>query len=303
MMFIVRRMLAQLAVVGYVGIDARQIAKRFDIPDLVVLGLHRLVVSSKTRLMFHSLSYQEYPSIDINFHDCLCPRYELNSRTFNSFAQCVDGCFTIELVDNFKYLGILLDKNLNWRVHTNSLKSYFQSTLRKIYMLKKFCSTSTLKMVYNGLFQSKLNYGITCWGGAYFNKIRPLLILQKYAIRQICKVNNRTPSFSLFKSLSILPVRHLFYFKVLKFSYLNNTNQLTSLPSFYNLRSSGNVQVPAFRTTSFRNSFPVLSCRLFNKMPVEFKTIQPLSRFLRLIKIWLLTFNFNDIEILLQPSV
>jgi len=205
-------------------------------------------------------------------------------------------------VSQFKYLGVIFDNNLNWRDHTNYLKSYLRCTLRKFYYLAKICSKSLLKTFYFAIFHSKLIYGITCWGGSYFNKLKPLLTLQKYVIRKICGRERNYPSHELFKGLSILPVRHLFFYKTLKTFYKSFQNLPFSSNRFYNLRYTNNVTVPAFRTTAYRNSYPVLSCRLFNKLPPEIKSLTSTNIFLKQVKNWLLNFSSSNIESLLNPN-
>jgi len=267
---------------------------------------HKLSISNKTRIMHVSLAQQDIPQVDIKYHDPKCKKFKLNHNhdcAYSTLEQCHSNCFTIESVESFKYLGIIIDKNLNWREHTLSLKLYLRAAVRKMYELRPLCSTETLKMIYYGLFHSKLSYGITCWGGAYSNKLDPLLKLQRCAIRLICNANRRDPSFALFKSLNILPIRHQFFHKVLKTFIAKNSHQANRSQIQYSFRYANNVLVPSFRTTSFRNSYTVLSCRLFNKLPGTLKNIQSPNIFLKNLKIWLLNFNHSDIEILLDPFV
>ena len=267
---------------------------------------HKLTISNKTRIMYVSLTQLDIPQVNIRYHDPNCKKFNLNPdnhRQYSQLEQCHPSCFDIESVESFKYLGVIIDRNLKWAEHTLSIKSYLRATIRKMYELRNFCSSQTLKMVYYGLFHSKLNYGITCWGGAYFNKLDPLLKLQKCAIRLICNANRRHPSITLFKSLNILPIRHQYFHKVLKTFILKNSHHVNRSLLQYNLRYPNNVPVPPFRTTSYRNSYAVLSCRLFNKLPNVLKCIYSPNSFLKNLKIWLLNFNHLDIEILLDPFV
>jgi len=195
---------------------------------------HKLCISNKTRLMYVSLTQQELPQIDVHYHDPDCQRYKLTSnspRVYDVNSCCNSKCFKIEVVDNFKYLGITVDNNLNWREHINNLKTYFRCVIRKFYQLKRMCSPHTLKTFYFGLFNSKLNYGISCWGSTHFSKIKPLLLLQKCAVRMIVNADNRSPSFNIFKNLRILPIRHLFYFRILK-TYFSKRSNLVGVSRF-----------------------------------------------------------------------
>jgi len=108
-------------------------------------------------------------------------------------------------------------------------------------------------------------------------------------------------SFDLFKSLKILPTRHLYYFNVLKHFFKNNPIASNVSTENYSLRSAQNVYVPFYRTTSYRNWYTIVSRRLFNKLPNHIKQIVNLNPFLKKVKSWLLNFDHQEIETLLNP--
>ncbi len=69
---------------------------------------------------------------------------------------------SVSVVDNVKFLGLVLDNNLNWKAHVRELTPKLNSAC---YAIKKLCSISkpeTLQLVYNSYFQSHLRY---FWGG------------------------------------------------------------------------------------------------------------------------------------------
>ena len=179
---------------------------------------HKLIISSKTKLMFYNRNEQNCDP-EFFYHDPCCQRFKISSNgNFKYYCDiaCNANCFMIEIVRQFKYLGVIVDSKLNWQEQTLSLKSYLRSVSRKFFNLSKICTPAVLKMFYFGLFQSKLSYGLSCWGGSYQNKIKPILSIQKSVIRRLCNVHRLAHSFELFKLHKILPVRHLYYFKVLK---------------------------------------------------------------------------------------
>lgn len=154
---------------------------------------------------------------NVFFHASDCQRFKLSyctcntdfsSSTFNCDVICSDKCFQVENVSEFKYLGLVIDSRMSFFNHTENLRLYFRSTLRNFYYLRNVCSTELLTKIYYGIFHSRLQYGIACWGGTYFNRIQPLLILQKHVLKRICWKSRRYPSFPLFRDLKILPVRH-----------------------------------------------------------------------------------------------
>jgi len=264
---------------------------------------HKLVISNKTKLMFYSLTGKEPSEFKFIYHDPSCVKFPLHpscDRTFDEQCPCSSGCFEIEKVRNFKYLGVIIDSKLNWGEQILSLKKYFRCVVRTFYQLENLCPSAVLKMFYFGLFESKLSYGICCWGGAYKTKLEPLLLLQKCVIRKVCKANPSSHSFNLFKSLNILPLKHLFYFKVLKMFFNKSLYDFNRASRHYNLRRTFDISIPSFRTTSYCNSFDIVSRRLFNALPPHLKILRYGKSFLRKIKSWLLTHNLSEIETLIE---
>jgi len=145
---------------------------------------HKLTISQKTKSMVFSFSTNE-ELIDVEqiktliFHSAKCSNLSLNNNGSTSLLNCCDSqCFTIELVKEFKYLGLIIDMFLNWKAHINLLISYFHKAIRQLFELKKYCSVALLRVVYFALFNSKMQYGLKCWGGTNKTNVNPLLIAQ-----------------------------------------------------------------------------------------------------------------------------
>lgn len=239
---------------------------------------HKLVVSNKTKLiMFNNDSYGQN-DIKVSFYAPVCSCFKLfnsncllaNSITsYNSHETCCNSCFNIEIVKDFKYLGVILDQHLNWSEHITHLKQYLPSTVRCFYQLKKYCSLSTLKKVYYGIFNSKIQYDVTCWGGAYLNKIQQIAVIQKCVLRKICNSARLAHSADLFRQTGILPVRHLFYFKVLKIFFMRGGYLESPIRNSYNTRNANLLRSISYRTTRFRNLYTIVSCKLYNSLPAD----------------------------------
>ena len=268
---------------------------------------HKLVISSKTKIMFFSLSSQIFFEPEIYFYEPECNKFKLlscnctsnsSSLTYFDHLICSDKCFLIEKVDVFQYLGLLIDSKMTFSNQTYNLKKYFRSTLRHFFFLQKVCSSDLLIKIYYGIFHSKLQYGIACWGGTHFNKVKPILTLQKYVIRIISKKRRLQHSFPLFMRLKILPIRHLYCFKVLKTFFMRSGNLNFRVLDIHNLRSNLQylVTVPNFRTTIFRNFYTVLSSRLFNKLPIMLRSLILPNLFKKHLKSWLFDFDFGELE-------
>ena len=73
----------------------------------------------------------------------------------------------IESVDQFNFLGITLDKHLNWNAHTNKLFGKISRNTGILNKIKLFLPSRILKTIYSSLILCQLNYGILVWGQNY----------------------------------------------------------------------------------------------------------------------------------------
>jgi len=258
-------------------------------------NLHKMVISNKTKIMFFSLSHLSDFSFDVCYHAPECCKFNVSDcvhslnvchELFNESRSCNENCFNIEVVYVFRYLGLLLDFRLSWTPHTDAVRTYLRSSVRCFYHLKAACSDKILKMFYFGIIQSKIQYGLACWGNTSDNKILPILRLQKRFIRIICNKPRLYESFVLFQGLNILPIRHLYCFKVLRIFFIRSGYLNVCHSNYYILRSNSRqlVTIPAFRTETYKNFFSVTSNRLFNSLPENIRKLRSFNIFVKEIK-------------------
>ena len=125
------------------------------------------------------------------------------------------GSMPIERVTCFTFLGVIIDSNLTWSHHIN----YIINKLTRIYgvlpRLKYYVPVLILKIIYNSLFLSHLNYGITAWG---FNVGPRIKTLQQKAIRFIYNAKYNSHTTIMFKNLHLLQAVDIF--KLARFNFL-----------------------------------------------------------------------------------
>lgn len=241
---------------------------------------HYMILSEKTKIMCFRLAGDPYLSYvpNIFYHSPNC-----NSLICNSL------CLKIEPVYTFKYLGLHLDVNLNWKVHYQTLKKQINSTLRAMYLLRPFCPSSGLLSFYYACVESKLSYGLPCWGGVYFDTLEPLYVLQKYIIRVMFFKTRSEHSWPIFAANNILPLQHLYIFKVLKLFYSRSGHRLLRMITTYDIRNNHKnlFSVPSFSSEIFRKYYIVSAPTFFNRLPLHLRLQLNCRHFLKLIKNWL----------------
>ena len=82
-----------------------------------------------------------------------------------------------------KDLGIILDSNLTFNNHVNSLTSSLISTLCQISRVRHLFSEPLLLTILNALVFSKLFYCSTVWAGTFQQNLQKLQLVQNFAAR------------------------------------------------------------------------------------------------------------------------
>ena len=70
----------------------------------------------------------------------------------------------IECVGEFSYLGLMLNKHLNWKQHITKIANKIYKNIGIINKLKCELPKNTLLTVYSSLILTHLNYCILAWG-------------------------------------------------------------------------------------------------------------------------------------------
>ena len=139
----------------------------------------------------------------------------------------------IEFVVNFNFLGITINKHLNWTSHVDILSAKMLKTIGILNAIKHV--PTNIMTIYNCLILCHLNYGTLLWG-SQLNVNDKLHKLQKKAARIITLNSYFTHYEPLFKQLFLLKSYginiYIFYkCQVLKFIYKLVNNQL---PHYFN---------------------------------------------------------------------
>ena len=73
----------------------------------------------------------------------------------------------IEIVDSYKYLGVHLNKNLDWTANTQALYKKGQSRLHLLRRLRSFgVQEALLRTFYDSVVASAIFYGVVCWSSS-----------------------------------------------------------------------------------------------------------------------------------------
>ena len=119
----------------------------------------------------------------------------------------------IERVTKLKNFGITINEFVNWGSHSMKIANKICRTLGAISCLKRYLSLSALKIMYDSLILSHMQFRITCWGFEWGR----LLKLQKTTVRLITNTKYNAHAEPLLKYLYLLKITDIFDVQCMKF--------------------------------------------------------------------------------------
>ena len=204
--------------------------------------------------------------------------------------------------DHYKYLGVIIDKNLSWKKHIEYISKKISKACGSLANLRYCVNIDLLREVYHSLIHSYLRYGILVWGTACETNLQPLKCIINRAIRIMTFTPfGRVDLDPLYKCLNILDVDKVKYFETSKFLYklkknllpttIGNyfevtTNQSTHNYSLRNRERPVSQIVP--RLVSGENSMQYRGEKIWDEIPQIIQSCVSLKNFKRVMKLNLL---------------
>ena len=212
-------------------------------------------------------------------------------RTTSTNFKLIMGNHEIEKTDHYKYLGLLVDDKLTWKLQINKMCSKLSSVCGVLSKVRHYLDRKSLMLIYNSLFDSHLRYGILGWGTACEQSLSKLRVLQNRAVRFITFASFRSSVAPLYANLKILPLNELLF---LQKSIFMHSLHYKNLPFVfgeycqqpdhrYSTRyvSSGNYAIPRSVTNRGQRSIKYTGPKAWSEVPKQFKDIafrKPFSR-------------------------
>ena len=95
----------------------------------------------------------------------------------------------LKRVDQFKYLGVILDENLSFHKHVKTLSLKISQNIGILSRFRYFFPKNILKSIYYSFVHPYFRYCISVWASAFPSVLKSLQILQNKAMRILFKVS------------------------------------------------------------------------------------------------------------------
>ena len=82
----------------------------------------------------------------------------------------------IERQEFIKFLGVLLDENLNWKEHIKHTENKIAKNLGILYKARTFLDRNALLSLYYSYIQTYINYANIAWGSTCKTKLKKLTV-------------------------------------------------------------------------------------------------------------------------------
>ena len=166
---------------------------------------------------------------------------------------------TIDRVNDFKFLGLIISSNLKWNKHINHISIKVSKVIGIMFRLRTILPSDVLQTLYNSLIMPHFHYCLLTWGST-IKTGHKLHLLQKKALRLIDKSHYIAHTEPIFKKLHMVKIIDMFGIAVWKF-YYKLMNDL--LPPYFNYMKPNlpvicnhyNVRNPKFHLPAIKHDF------------------------------------------------
>lgn len=188
----------------------------------------------------------------------------------------------IEEVETAKFLGLHIDKKLNWKTHIEMLCKKISQSAYALHTLSSIIGVEALLTAYYGLAESHLRYGVIFWGNS--TEKDTVFKAQKRCVRSIFKIKPTDSCVPYFKKHKILTLPCLYILEVAVF-VKTNPHRFKKLDEVVprNRRDNSRICSHTARTSLMRKSVFCMAPTIYNKLPKSWREL-PLSRFRNILR-------------------
>jgi hypothetical protein len=220
----------------------------------------------------------------IQFNQCNNPN---NNHKLNSVK--------IEQVSQTKFLGVIIDQNLNWKAHIDHITTRINKFVYALKQIKNITNAKTAIISYHAYVQSILRYGLVMYGNGT-DRDRAF-VAQKKCIRAICGIRPDESCKQFFKKLNLLPLPCLYIYEMCLF-VRKHIHLFKKASDMYprNTRNPDRLVLEDIpRLAKYTKSSLCMAVKIFNKIPNDLKTLR-IGLFKTKLFDWLNMCGFYDLQ-------
>jgi len=182
--------------------------------------------------------------------------------------------------DSVKFLGVHLDRKLNFSHHVRFVSSKLSKTVGIFYRIRDLVPESLLISLYYSLFYPYLIYCVLVWGNTYDEQINSIVVLQKRVVRLITSESYLAHTDPLFYRTRILKFEDIYKLFVGVDMFFRRGSNSVEYPSHDYLTRNRNNALPSFhRLTLSQSSVDYQGPIVWNSIPSRVKACTNVNSF------------------------
>ena len=200
-------------------------------------------------------------------------------KTYN-LEELAFGSSSISVTSEMKFLGIIIDRNLNFKSHTALISTKISKATGILFRLNNILPQPALKSLYDALIVPHMLYGLEIWYSALqCNKDR-IFKLQKKSIRAIQNLRYNDHTSSHFQMLGSLKLDDLYKLRILTFMY-NNKNLFSTNSDIHPhlTRHRNDIVLPRYRRARSQSSWMYQGAIIWNNLTGNLKALNTIGIF------------------------
>ena len=224
-----------------------------------------------------------------------------NSRTESNVNIFINET-AIEQVTSTKFLGVLIDNQLTWKLHISRVKNKLIKCVAILFKVRHLLCKESLYLIYCSLFLSYMTYCVEIWGNTYKSNIQQIYITQKKTVRVIWGATYREHTANIFSQLKIIKFFDLVKLRICTIVYKACNRllppKLLELLSFetstmYRTRNSGKLKCKYARTNKKSMCLSICGISMFNNINKEIVNCRNVRLFNKMYKKFILNSYVN----------
>lgn len=179
-------------------------------------------------------------------------------------------------VSTTKFLGVIVDANLNWKMHITEVGLKISKIIGILYRIRHNLTEESKMSIYYTLFYPHLTYCVSLWGSTWPSFLNKLTILQNKFFRCVFHKKKFDSTAEIYQSRNILKLSsiHKYFTLLLIFKTIGPNSVFKLRDISCNTRANNvNLSLPIFRTKLFQKSVVSFGPELFNSLPQEIKVL------------------------------
>lgn len=229
---------------------------------------------------------------------CVIFRSSVNTNV----PTCIKfGGNLLEPTASVRFLGVVMDGLLQWSSHIDKLCNQCNSACYALRILRCTVSGTTLRTIYYATFYARVRYGIIFWGRS--TAIDRVFVAQKRAIRIICNIQRDVSCRTIFRRNNLMTVHGIYIYECVMFLF-KNRQYFSDARTDHNYRTRlGDTcyVYPIHRLTKTEKGLYYSCLKLYNKLPLNIRSIDSSSLFRRELRCYLITLEPYSLAEYLSP--